>query len=71
MIIGAMFGIHFKSSAKNGIEGIHTYTALKTATGFLPQQPLHFNFIYQVGCTLVEVGKTIDFFPGQIGRNCH
>ena len=71
MIAGAVLLVHFEGGGEHGVEGVHAHAALEAGSGLLTQQTLHLHLVHQVLGGLMQMGKTVYFFTGQIGGNSH
>ena len=71
MVMGAMGLIAFIGCAVNCVKTIHAYTALEASRCFLTAKPLHFYLFAEVIGTLMDMGKTVDLFTGDMGCSGH
>ena len=63
-IIGFVLLIGLKGGGIERVERVHAYTALKTGSGFLAEQTLHFHLVYQVLRAVVDMTEAVDLVPG-------
>ncbi len=70
-IMGAIFFINFIRGAVNGVESVHSDTALEAGRCLLTAEPLHFYFLDEILGVHVDVGKAVDFFSRQVGGTRH
>ena len=71
MIMRAVLLVHFVRGGEHRVERVHTHAPLEAAGRLLAQQTLHLHLVHQVLGGLMQMGKTVYFFTGQIGGNSH
>ena len=71
MILSVILLVDLIGGGEDGVESVHAYAALEAGSGLLTQQTLHLHLVHQVLGGLMQMGKTVYFFTGQIGGNSH
>ena len=71
VVLGAASLVGLERSRINGVCRVHADTALEAGCGLLTEQTLHFYLFDQVIGGLMQMGKTVYLFAGQIGRCRH
>ena len=63
-IIGFVLPVGLEGGGIERVERVHAYAALKTGSGFLAEQTLHFHLVYQILRAVVNMTEAVDFVPG-------
>ena len=71
VVLGAARFIGLERSRINRICCVHADTALEARCGLLTEQTLHLYLLNEIVRRLVQMGKTVYLFAGQIGRCRH
>ena len=71
VVLGAARFIGLERSRINRICCVHADTALEARRGLLAEQTLHLDLLDQIVGGLVQMGKTVYLFAGQVGRCRH
>ena len=71
MVVGPHRLVDLISNGIGGVHGIKANAALIAGTGFLRDHPQHLHLFNQVISALVNMGKAVDFFTGQMGCGSH
>ena len=71
VILGAASLVRLERSRVNRVCRVHADTALEASCGLLSEQTLHLYLLNEIVRRLVQMGKTVYLFAGQIGRCRH